>query len=86
MKIKKAKGTKNCVINRKIKFQDYKNRLEAAPIGRKINYLRKRKIDGDSLKEAQKEFIKNNKLILKNNKDLNVKGIMFLLNKLTRLL
>ena len=62
---KKVKGTKNCVIKRKIKFQGYKNCLEAAQIEKKINYLRKMKIDGDSLKEAQKEFIKNNKLILK---------------------
>ena len=27
---KKAKGTKKCVIKRKLKFQDYKNCLEAA--------------------------------------------------------
>ena len=27
---KKVKGTKMCVIKRKLKFEDYKNRLEAA--------------------------------------------------------
>ena len=27
---KKAKGTKKCVMKRKLKFQDYKNYLEAA--------------------------------------------------------
>ena len=64
MKIKKAKGTKNCVIKRKLKFQDYKNCLEAAQIERKINYLRKKKIDIDSLIEDQKEFV-NNKIILR---------------------
>ena len=38
----KAKGTKKCVIRRKLKFQDYKSCLEAAQIERKINYLRKK--------------------------------------------
>ena len=86
-KDKKAKDTKKCAIKTKLKFQDYKNCLEVAQTQRKINYLRKKKIDVDSLKEDQKEFVKNNKLILKKvKKDLKVKGIMFLLEKLTRLL
>ena len=46
---KKAKGTKMCVIKRKLKFKDYKNCLEASQTERKINYLRKKKIDVDSL-------------------------------------
>ena len=62
---KKAKSTKKCVIKRKLKFQDCKNYLEAAQIENKINHLEKNKTDVDSLKEDQKEFIKNNKLILK---------------------
>ena len=33
-----------------------------------------------------KKFIKNNKLILKHNEDLEVKSILFLLKKLIRLL
>ena len=41
---KKAKGTKKCVIKRKLKFQDYKNCLEAAQIERKMNYLEKKSI------------------------------------------
>ena len=57
---KKAKGTKKCVIKRKLKFQDYKNCLEAAQIKRKIRYLRKKKFDVDSLKEDKKEFVKSN--------------------------
>ena len=61
----KAKDTKKCIIKRKLKFQDYKNCLEAAQIERNISYLRKKKIGVDSLKEDQKEFVKNNKLILK---------------------
>ena len=39
---KKAKGTKKCVIKRKLKFQNYKNCFEAAQIENKINYLKKK--------------------------------------------
>ena len=35
---KKAKGTKKCDIKRKLKFEDYKNYLEAAQIENKINH------------------------------------------------
>ena len=59
------KNTKKCVIKGKLKFQDYKNCLEAAQIERKINYLRKNKTDVDRLKEHQKEFVKNSEIILK---------------------
>ena len=38
---KKAKGTKKCVIKRKLKFKDYRNCLEAARVEGKIKYLRK---------------------------------------------
>ena len=55
---KTAKGTKKCVMKRKLKFEDYKYCLEAAHIENKIKYLEKNKIDVDSLKEDQKEFIK----------------------------
>ena len=44
MKIKKTKDTKTCII-KKVKFQDYKNGLEAAEIERKISNLRKNKIN-----------------------------------------
>ena len=60
---KKAKGTKVCVLKIKLKFEDYKNCLEAAQIENKINHLEKNIIDVDSLKEDQKEFVENNKLI-----------------------
>ena len=50
---------------RKLKFEYYKNCLEVAEIENKINHLEKNEIDVDSFKEDQKEFIKNNKLILK---------------------
>ena len=68
IRIKKAKGTKKCAIKRKLKFKDCKNCLEAAQIERKINYLRKKKIDLDSLKEDKKELVKTSKLILKTTK------------------
>ena len=58
---KKAKDAKMYAIIRKLKFQDYKNCLEAAQIDNKINHLEKNKIYVDSLKE----FIKNDKVILK---------------------
>ena len=70
MKIKKAKGTKKCVIKRKLKFEDYKNCLEAAQIENIINHLERNKIGIVSLKEDHVEFIKNNKLILKTQKTL----------------
>ena len=82
----KAKGTKNCVIKRKLKFENYKNYLEATLLDDKIKYLEKNKINIDSLKKDHKQFIRNNKSIIKYSKDLKVKDIMFLLNKLTRLL
>ena len=63
-KDKRVKSTKTCIIKRKLKFQNYKNCLEAARIENKITILKtikKNKIDVDS----PEEFIKNNKLILK---------------------
>ena len=38
---KKAKGTKKCVIKRKLKFKSYKNSLEATQLENKINHLKK---------------------------------------------
>ena len=50
-----------CIIKRKLKFQHYKNCLEAAQIKNKINHFEKNKIDVYS----PKEFVKSKKLILK---------------------
>ena len=41
-------------MKRKLKFQDYKNCLEAAQIKNKIHYIEKNNIDRESLKEDQK--------------------------------
>ena len=44
-----AKGTKICVIKRKIKFENYTNCLEASQLENKINYLEKNEISIYSL-------------------------------------
>ena len=62
MKNNNNKDWKAKHIRRKLGFEDYKNCLKAA---KKINHLEKNKIDVNSLKEDHKEFIKNNKPILK---------------------
>ena len=48
-KDKKAKGTKKCVIERKLKFENYKNCLEATQLESKIKYLEKNEIEVDNL-------------------------------------
>ena len=63
---KKAKGTKKkCVIKRKLKFENYKNCLEATQLDNKIKYLEKNKINTDNLKKDHKKIIRNNKSTLK---------------------
>ena len=62
---KKAKVSKKCVIKRKLKFENYKNCLKATQLENKINHLQKSKTDVDCIKENHKEFMKNNKSILK---------------------
>ena len=56
---KTAKSTKKCVI----RFS-YKYSLDEAQLENEINQLEK-KLDIDSLRRKKKEFIKNNRLILK---------------------
>ena len=60
-----AKGAKKCVIKRQLKFENYKNCLEATQVDNKIKYLEKTKINMDSPKRYHKEFIRNNKSTLK---------------------
>ena len=64
VKIKKQK-VQESVIKRRFKCENYKSCLEATQLENKLNYLEKNKIDIDSLKENYKQFIKNNKSILK---------------------
>ena len=51
---KKAKGTKNCVIKRKLKFKNFENCLEATQLENKINHVEKNEIDIYILKEIKK--------------------------------
>ena len=51
---KKARGTKKCVIKRKLQFKSYKICLEATQLENKINYLEKNKTDIDSIKKIIK--------------------------------
>ena len=59
MKIKKTKGKNKCFIKGKLKFEDYKHYLKATQLQNKINN-----------QENHKEFIKNNKSILKSQQRL----------------
>ena len=89
---KQAKGTKNCVRKRKLKFENYKNCFEAIQLENKINLLEKIKTDIVSIKKNNKGFIRRNGLVIaiakwrRNSKDLLAKGIMFLLKSIVRLL
>ena len=47
----KAKGTKTCIIKTPLKFQDYKNCLNAAKIDEELKYLEKKKYNVDKLKK-----------------------------------
>ena len=47
--------------------------------------LEKDRVNVDTLKENNKEFIKTHKLLFKYNKDLEVKNIICLWKKLTKL-
>ena len=40
-KDEKVKGTKKCIIKTKLKFENYKNCLEATQLENKINYQEK---------------------------------------------
>ena len=62
--IKLQKRLKKSVTKRRPKFQSYKNCLEASQIENKIYHLEKNIINKNGLKD-KKEFIKNNKVILK---------------------
>ena len=55
-KDKKAKGTKKCVIKRKLKFENYKNCLEATQLENKINYLKKMQLTKIVLKKIMKNL------------------------------
>ena len=53
---KKAKSTKKCVAKRKLKFEDYRNCLEATQLENKIIQLEKNKVDTDSLNKSERIY------------------------------
>ena len=46
-KIKNQKDTKKRVVKTKLKFESYKNCLEATQLGNRINYLQKKQTNRD---------------------------------------
>ena len=50
-KCKKSKGTKNCLLKRNLEFKDYKNCLKTSQIINIVNYVEKKRINVDGLKE-----------------------------------
>ena len=56
--VRSEKVHKKYAIKGKLKFEDFKNCLEASQLENKISHLEKSKIDVDSLEEDHKEFIK----------------------------
>ena len=56
--IKKVNGTKKCVTETRLKFENYKSFLGATQLENKIKSLEKNKIDIDSTKENHDKFIK----------------------------
>ena len=80
---------KKKILNlKKLKFKNYKNWLEAAQFENKIKHLEKNKIDIDSLfsyKRKHKEFIKNNKLILKAHQRFESERDNFFINEIDKI-
>ena len=62
-KVKNQKVQKMC--NKKLKFEDHKNCLQASQHEKKIMHLNNDKIDVKCLIENQEKFIMNNKIKLK---------------------
>ena len=70
---KKAKGTKTCVIKRKLKFGNCKNCLEMTQLENKIHYLEKYKT-GRKSKRFYKKIINEHE---KYSKSIKLKGQRF---------
>ena len=62
---KNTKGSKRCVIKRKLKFDDYKHFLEATELENRINHLQQNNLDNKNLRKIMKNSLKNKKIILK---------------------
>ena len=62
---KNTKGSKRCVIKRKLKFDDYKHFLEATELENRINHLQQNNLDNNNLRKIMKNSLKNKKIMLK---------------------
>ena len=62
---KKSKRYKKMFHKKTLKFEKYKNCLEATQLENKISYLEENKININNLQKNYEEFIRNNKSILK---------------------
>ena len=58
---KNTKGSKRCVIKRKLKFDDYKHFLEATELENRINHLQQNNLDNNNLRKIMKNSLKNKK-------------------------
>ena len=56
-----TKGSKRCVIKRKLKFDDYKHFLEATELENRINHLQQNNLDNNNLRKIMKNSLKNKK-------------------------
>ena len=62
---KKSKRYKKMFHKKTLKFEKYKNCLEATQLENKISYLEENKININNLQKNYEQFIRNNKSILK---------------------
>ena len=69
---------KKCVINRKLKFENYKNCLEATELDNKIKPLEKDKIGVNNIKKNHEKDIRNNKSILKTQQSIQSERHVFI--------
>ena len=72
MQVKNQKIKKMC-LNKKFKFEDYKNCLETTQLENKIIHINNNKTDVKSLIEHPKNFLKNKTIILKSQQKLKSK-------------
>ena len=60
----KGKGTKQCIIKRKLEVENYKNCLEASQHDNKVNYFEKNKIDIESFFCYKRKYKRIHKKLL----------------------
>ena len=74
-KKKKTKGTKKCIIEHRLKSEDYKYCLQASEIENDIKVLEDHNYGVDELKQNHKKFLNKYKIIKK--PDSKAMGIIY---------